>query len=178
MADVDDVRVCQAGNPDGFRNLIARYQGPLLKHLSGKLADGSDVAEAAQETLVRAFAGLRRLRQTDSFLAWLLGIADRVVLEMYRSRARSGNQLQPELIAAQENSSPPLGRHTDEQLALAIAKLPEVYRQVIQRRFFGRQSCVDVGLELGVSTGTVTSRLSRAYVLLRQLLQEMELEDL
>ena len=62
----------------------------------------------------------------------------------------------------------------DPELSQAVAELPEAYKQVILMRFYGGQSCAEIGRNLGVSLGTVTSRLSRAYALLREALRTHE----
>jgi RNA polymerase sigma-70 factor, ECF subfamily len=46
---------------------------------------------------------------------------------------------------------------------VALAALPEPYREVILLRFFGDCSCSEVAVRLGIPLGTVTKRLSRAY---------------
>jgi len=56
----------------------------------------------------------------------------------------------------------------DLDLAAAIARLPDVYQEVIILRYFGGLSCVEVSERLRVPVGTVTKRLSRAYALLRE----------
>ena len=55
----------------------------------------------------------------------------------------------------------------DYDLERAIAALPEPYRQVILRRYYGDLSCAQVAEGLAVPLGTVTKRLSRAYAMLR-----------
>ena len=60
----------------------------------------------------------------------------------------------------------------DQDLNRAVDQLPEMHRQVILMRFYDQQSCVEIARHLGVSIGTVTSRLSRAYALLRSALSE------
>lgn len=174
--DADDVRLCLNGHPDIFRNLVTRYQAPLFKHLSGKLNDHSDATEAAQETLVRAYFALPKLRQAKSFLSWLLGIADRVAGEMYRARRHDAVALDSESLVARAEAPLESNGRSDEQLTRAVSELPEDYRDVILRRFYGSQSCAEISANLGVSLGTVTSRLSRAYVLLRKTLQELDQE--
>jgi RNA polymerase sigma factor (sigma-70 family) len=64
----------------------------------------------------------------------------------------------------------------DRDLGPAVAELPELYRQVILLRFYGNQSCAEISANLGVSLGTVTSRLSRAYLLLRKSLEQDQRE--
>ena len=62
----------------------------------------------------------------------------------------------------------------DTALDQAVRGLPEIYRQVVLLRYYGGLSCAEVGRELGVSVGTVTMRLSRAYRMLRECLAEEE----
>ncbi len=49
----------------------------------------------------------------------------------------------------------------------AVAKLPEVYREVVWLRFYEGHSCAEISRDLDVPIGTVSKRLSRAYALLR-----------
>ena len=79
---------CLDGHADDFRHLIRRYQGPLLAHLAGRSKSMDLADEAAQETMVRAWFALGKLKKQNSFFAWLLGIADRVTKEHQRDIQR------------------------------------------------------------------------------------------
>jgi RNA polymerase sigma factor (sigma-70 family) len=117
---------------------------------------------------VRAFFRLGKLKKGHAFFPWLMGIAHRVMLEAFRRRRRFKSLSDgAELIA--ESSSDNL--ENDGELAAAVARLPEIYREVTILRYFGGLSCAEVGQRLGVPLGTVTKRLSRAYALLRNALQ-------
>lgn len=102
----------------------------------------------------------------------MLGIADRVAREFSRARRRHHAHLDIEAVAG--FTQPDLSENNSQagaELSQAVAELPEAYRQVILMRFYGGQSCAEIGRNLGVSLGTVTSRLSRAYALLREALR-------
>ena len=81
------VERCLDGHPDDFRHLVRRYQPVLLAHLAGKLGSRDRAEEAAQETLVRAYFKMDKLRKPESFFAWLLGIADLVAKEQQRKES-------------------------------------------------------------------------------------------
>jgi RNA polymerase sigma-70 factor, ECF subfamily len=158
-----------------FRHLVMRYEGPLIKHLVRRLGDENEAVEAAQETMVRAYFTLPKLKKAESFFPWLLGIADRVAQEMRRARRRHPTSLDIEAISAlTETDLLVQDSHLDPELCQAVAELPQPYRQVILMRFYGGQSCAEISLNLGVSLGTVTSRLSRAYAVLREVLRTHE----
>jgi RNA polymerase sigma-70 factor (ECF subfamily) len=175
MTDEEYVRLCLGGRPEMFRQLIERYESALFKHLTGRLGDANEAAEAAQEAMVRSYFALPRLKKAGSFFPWLLGIADRVAREVRRARRRHPIPLDFEAVSAL--TQPDLSGHDNPsgpELSQAVAGLPEAYKQVILMRFYGGQSCAEISRNLGVSLGTVTSRLSRAYAMLREALRTQE----
>ena len=170
LTDGEYVRSSRNGSPEDFRLLVQRYQRPLYAYLAGRLGSALEAEEAAQESFVRAFLSLKKLRQPESFYAWLLGIAARVLKEQFRELARR-EQVQ----AVEESLGAPQPENAPEYpLEEAIAVLPESYRQVILLRYYEGLSCQEVGDRLGMPLGTVTKTLSRAYALLREELRARE----
>ena len=88
IADKVYVERCCDGHPEDFRMLVYRYQGLLLSYLRGRMRDRFQVEEAVQESFVRAFMSLKKLRKPESFCPWLLGIAGRVAKEQFRDLKR------------------------------------------------------------------------------------------
>lgn len=73
----DDVLVAraQAGDPEAFAGLVARYQRMihvLAYRMTGSAADAADLA---QETFVRAWRQLGAFRAESAFATWLCRIA-------------------------------------------------------------------------------------------------------
>jgi len=144
-SDADYVASSRNGHPEDFRVLVQRYQRPLFAYLTGQVKDPLEAEEAAQESFVRAFTSLEKLRKPESFFAWLMGIAGRVLKEHYRARERRQKQepLAEELLV--ESPVPP----SDYPLEEALAGLPESYRQVILLRYYEGQSCQQIKLKSG-----------------------------
>ena len=86
MSETDKYYIerCLDGHPDDFRYLVRRYQGVLLAHLAGKFGNKDSAEEAAQESLVRAYFNINKLKRPGAFFSWLLGISDRVAKEQQR----------------------------------------------------------------------------------------------
>jgi RNA polymerase sigma-70 factor (ECF subfamily) len=165
------VERCLDGYPDDFRFLVRRYQAVLLAHLAGKLGDRHMAEETAQETLVRAYFNMDKLRKPESFFSWLLGIADRVAKEHQRKeQTHRRREFVPPY--AQEASQPELTQ--DYALEAAIAQLPQSYREVVLLRYYGDYTCNQIAERLRMPLGTVTKTLSRAYAMLRKLLLQRE----
>jgi RNA polymerase sigma-70 factor (ECF subfamily) len=149
---------------------VERYQKPLFSYLAGRVGNGGQAEEAAQESFVRAFLSLNKLRKPESFYSWLLGIAGRVAKEQFRSMAHQ--QRDREVAETMMASAADSGE--EYPLEEAIAALPESHRRVILLRYYERLSCQEVATRLEMPLGTVTKTLSRAYGLLRQELTARE----
>jgi RNA polymerase sigma-70 factor (ECF subfamily) len=162
------VERCLDGHPDDFRHLVRRYQPVLLAHLAGKLGNRDRAEEAAQETLVRAYFNMGKLKKPESFFAWLLGIADLVAKEQQRNELIRRRR---ESVRAFVKEAPEPELSQDFSLEAAVAALPEAYRTVILLRYYGGLSCSGIAGQLDMPLGTVTKTLSRAYALLREFLQ-------
>lgn len=169
QTDRQYVECCLNGQPDVFRQLVVRYQGVVLSYLTGRLGDRDRAEEAAQETFVRAYLGLSKLRKPETFYSWLLGIATRVAKLQQRTDHRGR-----ELAKAWVQHRPQPEMSSDYGLEQAVAGLPEPYRQVVLLRYYGDLSCGEVAQQLSVPLGTVTKQLSRAYGMLRDTLQHAD----
>ncbi len=164
--DEQCVRSCLDGQPAAFRHLVERYQSPLTRCLYARLGNAEEATEAAQETFVRAYFALSELREPASFFSWLLGIADRVAKETRRAARRRRTVDWEQLKSAEPADEQ--DKCTDTSVTEAVARLPDMYRQVIVLRFYSGRSCPEISRDLDVPLGTVTKRLSRAYSLLRE----------
>ena len=159
---------CLDGHPDDYGYLVQRYKSMLVAILTGRLGSKDRGEEAAQETFVRAYFNIHKLKKPDSFHAWLLGIADRVAKEHGRDRKIS---LREADICSISEISPVTDQKPDIDLRKAISILPDMYREVILLKYYAERSCNQIAEQIGIPLYNVTKRLSRAYALLRQSLQ-------
>jgi RNA polymerase sigma-70 factor (ECF subfamily) len=174
LTDKEYVERCCDGHPEDFGLLVDRYQKPLFSYLAARLANIAQAEEAAQESLVRAFFSLKKLRKPESFYSWLLGIVGRVAKEQFRAEVRRRH----DSAAAESLLSNAHDDAEEYRLEEVIALLPETHRRVIVLRYYEGLSCQETAARLGLPLGTVTKTLSRAYVLLRQELKAREKAEL
>jgi RNA polymerase sigma-70 factor (ECF subfamily) len=161
--DYEEIKYCLDGHPEIYENLVKRYQGPLLNYLTSKTGSEEQAEEIAQETFIRAFVKLNKLKNFDSFHAWLIGIANNVLQNQQRSERNLRKLVENRPV---ENKT---GSDTMKQ---SVDELPDKYKEVILLRYYGGLSCNEVADQLGISLSAVTKRLSRAYEMLRQSLSE------
>jgi len=162
---------CLDGHPDDFRHLVRRYQPVLLTYLVGKLGRRDLAEDAAQETLIRAYFNMGRLKKPESFYSWLLGIAHFVAREQQKKELvrRTRESVH---VPVEETAEPDPPEYYG--LKAKVAALPEKHRIPILLRHYGGLSCKQIAERLGLPMGTVTVRMAQAYVLLRNAMKKEE----
>ena len=159
--DNEEIKYCLDGHPEIYENLVKRYQGPLLNYLTGKTGSEEQAEEIAQETFIRAFFKLNKLKKPDSYNAWLSGIANRVLQNQQRSERQRDRNLRKLIVG-----TPVENKTESDAVEQSVAQLPDKYKEVILLRYYGGLSCNQAADRLGISLSAVTKRLSRAYEML------------
>jgi RNA polymerase sigma-70 factor, ECF subfamily len=156
-----------------FEERIAEC-GPLAFRVArGVLRNSADAEDVAQEALLRAYRRFERLRDRNSFRAWLVRIAFRLALD----RARSSNRReQRETMWARQRptqSTEDVAASAEFQAHLdrAVDELSPKLRLVLLLAAMEEHPLDDVAQMLGLPLGTVKSRLFKAKKQLAEKLQ-------
>lgn len=165
--DHEDIKHCLNGHPEMYENLVKRHQGPLLNYLTSKTCSEEQAEEIAQETFIRAFFKLNKLKKPDSYNAWLIGIANRVLQNKQRNERLRDRNLRTLIDGTTVEDKTEL-----DAVEQSVAQLPDKYKEVILLRYYGGLSCNQAAAQLDISLSAVTKRLSRAYEMLRQSLSQ------
>src|SRR5882762_3721627 len=150
--------------------------GPLAYRVArGVLRNSADAEDVAQEALLRAYRRFDRLRDRGRFRGWLVRIAFRLALDRLRSGKR--RELR-DTLWSQPEYHPPAA--TAEDLAVsnefqahldnALAELPDKLRLVLLLAAMDGHTIDEIAGILGLSTGTVKSRIFYAR---RQLAEKL-----
>lgn len=138
----DQLRRAQAGDLAAFGEIVERYQRRLRSWLAGFAAAGIDVDEIAQDTFVRAYEHLHRLRPDSDLRAWLFTVARNRLLE--ELRRRRGSRDRPLSVLDEAERADALARlegedEPDERpleaLRRCLAALAPADAQLLQRRY-------------------------------------------
>jgi RNA polymerase sigma-70 factor (ECF subfamily) len=144
-----------------FSSVYERHLRAVALYAARRL--GSDLAEdVVAEVFVRAFRARGAFRpQHDTVLPWLLGIANHVVSDHRRAERRRLQALQrlatvpPGVVQAESSMLSP-------ELIVALRRLPAAYRDTLLLVVWGELSYEEAAQALGISIGTVRSRIARA----------------
>jgi len=180
--DADDATVIQLSQrePEHFTVLFRRHAPHIQRYVVRRL--GADAADdIVAETFLLAF------RQRDSYdLAradarpWLYGIATNLIgrhrraeIRLYRALARTGADpvVEPFTDRVDDRVS---ADHASRQLAAALARLSAELRDTMLLAAWSDLSYEQIAVALGVPTGTVRSRLSRARSKLRHTMGDVD----
>ncbi|MEV4006076.1 RNA polymerase sigma factor [Actinomadura sp. NPDC049753] len=163
-------------DPEAFAALYDRHAPAIHRYLARRL--GRDLADDLMaETFLQAF------RQRGRFdpgrlnaLPWLYGIATNLISQhrrregrFWRAAARSGAD--PAAGSADEGVAERVAaQRIRPELAEALRRLNRGQRDVLLLTASGDLSPAEIGAALGIATGTVHSRLSRARARMREAL--------
>ena len=157
-------RAAQADTRREFEERLAEC-GPLAYRVArGVLRNTADAEDVAQEALLRAYRKFDRLRDRNRFRAWLVRISFRLALD----RLRSGKHRElRDTLWSQPQRQPPaataenLAASTEFQVHLesALAELPEKLRLVLLLAAMEGHTIDEIAAMLGISAGTVKSRI-------------------
>ncbi|MFD6610896.1 RNA polymerase sigma factor [Micromonospora chalcea] len=138
----------------------------LVVQLYAVTGDLSEAQEAVQEAFTRALAAPRRFAGLDNPEAWLR----RVAVNVARSRHRRRRVLDG--LLRRTWSPPVVADSAPEHLALlaALRRLPDGQRHALALHYLVDLPVEEVARTLGVSVGTVKSRLFRGRQALALLL--------
>jgi RNA polymerase sigma-70 factor (ECF subfamily) len=176
--DEEDELAREAAQADTRREFEERLAecGPLAYRVArGVLRNTADAEDVAQETLLRAYHKFDRLRDRNRFRAWLVRIAFRLALDRLRSGKRrelrdalwSQPERQPPAATAEDLAA---SNEFQEHLESALAELPEKLRLVLLLAAMEGHTIDEIAAMLGISTGTVKSRIFYAR---RQLAEKL-----
>jgi len=182
----DDILVAraQSGDLEAFNQLAHRYERHIY-NVSFRMMGNVQMAEdATQETLIKAYRGIGGFRG-DNLRAWLLRIAYNTCNDIFRSR-RGRQDVSLEAITEESNvsweSSDPspedeaLRGELGREIQRGMLALPHDQRMVLVLVDVEGMSYEEAALAMGIASGTLRSRLSRARGKLKDyLLQNMEL---
>ena len=176
------IDAARKGDPEAFEQLVLLYEKKVLALTTRMCRNAADAEEAAQETFLAAWQGLKFFRGEASFSTWLYRLASNACVDLLRKEGRhqaaAGPSLNDEEVVLELPDEAPtphaLAEQAElrEQIEAGLASLPEEYRTVLVLREIHQQSYDEIAEILSLDLGTVKSRINRGRKRLRKFLLE------
>ena len=165
------------GDREALDELFRRYRSAAYRVAYRLLGREADALDAVQESFIKALTHLHNFQGRSSFKTWLLRVVSNASLDLGRQRGRR-EAVSLEAVASTEPEAGPLvtferpaqGLESEglrDLLQEALASLPEAQRRTFVLHVDGELNYREVAEVLGISIGTVMSRLFYARQKLR-----------
>lgn len=144
-----------------IQTLINNNLGYLRSVALRIVNSSADADDAVQMALVKAWQKQKSYRGECTFSAWVGKIVISSSYDILRKKMRENRKIEQYIQDDSENSD------YLRQLDLAVANLPELYRDTIHLAVYSGLSIKEAALELGCSENTLYQRIYRAKELIK-----------
>lgn len=172
------------GDAGALREVMAAFSERITSVVTGMLRDRDAVDDVVQETFVKAFYRIRSFHGDAGLYTWLYRVAVNAAKDHVKSRGRRPASAIEDLPSgadglASASDGPSIERLEDREVRLAvraaIQTLPPKFRAVLVLRELEGLRYEEIAQILGISLGTVESRLFRARRRLKARLARLDL---
>lgn len=169
FTDEELAAAAAAGDPEAFDVLVARIAPVVLRFVRRMVSDAQTSEDLAQETVLAVWRGLPDFGFRSAVRTWVLGIANRKVVDHYRRRrdvpapdTRFVDLESPEPLPAEE------AEHTAlrDALRTELARMQATPRAVWWLREVEGLSLSEISTVLAISDGSVRGHLQRSRAFL------------
>ncbi len=179
----------KSGDQSAFDEMVSRYWDRIYSMVHQLLRNAQDAEEVTQDAFIRAHRGLVNFRGESAFSTWLYQIATNLARNRYWYWWRRKRDFSDSLDApvSSENSTTlaeiiPAELETPDDIAVTqefvsrisrgMDRLSAKHREILILRNVKNMAYEEIAEILGISVGTVKSRIARARESLRSKLGE------
>ena len=180
------VRQAQRGETDAFEELVFRHRDKIYARCVTMLRNEDAALDLSQETWVKAWQRLKQFQGDSSFSTWATRIAINVCLDQLRKNKRQqaeSIEMLAEETGGVERLMPVVTANPTERLERgelrrkidgALDQLSAEHRTVLVLHEFEEMEYKEIAKTVGISIGTVMSRLFYARRKMAALLADLK----
>jgi len=184
----DDNRLitdCLGGNSAAFGELVRRHQDRLYNTIFRLVDNHEDAYDVVQDAFLAAYQSLDSFKGDSLFFTWLYRIAVNTAISFKRKKRvmvridTTGTGSQPVIEPFDQSQETRPGHaleqaEQEQRVQQALARVSTEHRTVLILKDMEGQKYEDMAEMLGVPIGTIRSRLHRARLELREILERMD----
>jgi len=184
--DAELVEKAREGDTRAFDELVTRHSRRIYGLIYNMTSNHEDTNDLMQDVFTRAFRSLKRFQGRSKFSTWLYSVAVNLTLNFLKKRNRrtmmslddvNNGIVNNEVFIDISNRSNPVQQaeihEIQKRLNKALQTLSEDHRAVVTMFDIQQLPHVEISRILGVSEGTVRSRLFYAHRHLQSLLGDL-----
>ncbi len=171
--DIQLIERMARGDTQALNDLYARHGSAILGFLTSRLNNRQLAEEVLQDVMLAVWKNAGSFRGDSKVRTWLYVIARNRAINTQRKRSPEFVQLNEDYGFQSEDTGPMermIKQSNREVVRSAIDQLQEGQKEVLILVFYNQLSGPETAAVLGISEGTVKSRLHRAKHQLKQML--------
>jgi RNA polymerase sigma-70 factor (ECF subfamily) len=160
------------GDLEAFDAIMMKYEGRLLRYLTGMVGDVEVARELCQDTFLAAYQALPRLHGDLHLSAWLHTIA------LNRARSHHRRKRFKVFVPIEDHDMPSSSVDLQESIAESelvrrtLSRMPKQYAEALLLQLAGGLSCREMSETLRCSESAIKVRLMRARDSFRRYYEE------
>ena len=162
--------------PTEARGAWSEIENRLRPYVARRVASSADVDDLLQEIFVRMHRGLAALRDGERFGGWVYRIAEHVIIDSARARAKDPVVPSAQIPDGSDTESrddiDALQTDLGECVALFVARLHSPYREAITLTELEGLTQKDAAEMLGISLSGMKSRVQRGREKIRSMFDD------
>ena len=186
--DPELVKLAQKGDMLAFEELVARHRDQIYARAYTMLRNEDAALDLSQEAWIKAWQRLAQFQGDSSFATWATRITINVCLDQLRKNKRQQAESIEEMAEESggvERQMPVVTVNPTERLERgelrqkideALGRLSDEHRTVLVLHEFQEMEYKDIARTVGISIGTVMSRLFYARRKMAALLADLKTE--
>ena len=173
-----------AGDSEAFGSLIDRYQPRLYNAMVHFLRDRTEAEDVVQDAFVLAMTKLDSFKGNSQFYTWLYRIAHNAAISKLRKKRPTvsldggkNDEQSPGFAVPDDGERPGERMEKQEQIQIlmnAMDRLSDQHRSILILREMEGMDYEAIAGVLQLPVGTVRSRLHRARITLREIMETTE----
>ncbi len=171
------IKQAKKGDVECFEELIKQHQQFAYNIALKILGNPEDAKDATQDALVKVYKNMKSYREDSKFSTWLY----RIVMNVCKDSLRKNKDIlmydEERILEIPETDSDwdPVSAYEQnevrEQIEKALDEVPEPFKTSLVLFDINGMSYAEISEMQGVALGTVRSRIHRARVYMRAILQ-------
>jgi RNA polymerase sigma factor (sigma-70 family) len=167
------VAALKARDPAALQELVASCGNRLLRSAFLLCGSETDAQDLVQDTFLQAIEAIHRFRGDSSIYTWLHAILLNLSRHYHRDRKRlvcDDELARQDVPVTDDGPAPADVDAASAALGVALERLSVPHREVLILRFYENMKIGQIAAHLGISGGTVKSRLHYAIAEMQKLL--------
>ena len=171
VEDRDLILRSRKGDVDAYNALVSRWEKRVYNYLLRQLHHRDDALDLTQDTFLKAYQGLPRLKEPDRFAQWLFRIARNEAVSLFRRTSRFIDEEVPEIAEGgvfNVGGSRAFPAEWNLTVQRALERLTPEQRETVLLKVYEGFKFHEIAEILSCPVSTVKSRLYTAFEALKQ----------